>query len=89
MMVLRARRGGIGSKYVTLRGGAVAIAAELDADSPIGVVELGLFGGGEIPVADDEEVRRDLVDDGTPGQRRPRSKRSIGQAYRSLLFRRR
>ena len=45
---------------------AVLVAAELDADGPIGVVELGLFGRGEIPIADDIEVRRDLVDDGTP-----------------------
>jgi hypothetical protein len=44
---------------------AVLIAAELDADSPIGVVELGLFGGGEIPIADDIEVRWNLVDDDT------------------------
>ena len=29
---------------------AVPVAAELDADPPIGVVELGLFGGGEIPI---------------------------------------
>jgi hypothetical protein len=28
---------------------AASIAAELDADRPIGVVELGLFGDGEIP----------------------------------------
>src|ERR1700732_3865264 len=45
---------------------AALIAAELDADRPIGVVELGLFGGGEIPIADDVEVGRDFVDDGTP-----------------------
>src|SRR5882672_6210533 len=45
---------------------AVPIAAELDADGPIGVVELGLFGGGEIPIPDDVEIRRGLVDDGTP-----------------------
>src|SRR5712671_7325444 len=45
---------------------AVLIAAELDADGPIGVVELGLFGRGEIPIAGDVEVRRDLVDDGPP-----------------------
>jgi hypothetical protein len=42
------------------------IAAELDADRPIGVVELGLFGRGEIPIAGDVEIGRDLVDDGTP-----------------------
>jgi len=45
---------------------AVLIAAELDAHRPVGVVELGLFGGGEIPIPDNFEVRRDLVDDGTP-----------------------
>src|SRR5262249_32402942 len=45
---------------------AVLIAAELDADGPIGVVELRFFGRGEIPVADDIEIRRNLVDDGTP-----------------------
>jgi hypothetical protein len=45
---------------------AVLIAAELDADSPIGVDELGLFGGGEIPVADEVEVRWNLVDDDAP-----------------------
>jgi hypothetical protein len=45
---------------------AVLVAAELDADRPIGVVELGLFGGGEIPAADHVEVGRSLVDDGTP-----------------------
>jgi len=33
---------------------------------PIGVVELRLFGGGEIPIADHIEIRRDLVGDGTP-----------------------
>src|SRR5712671_6102527 len=44
----------------------IIIAAELDADGPIGVVELGLFGRGEIPITDNVEVRRDLVDDGTP-----------------------
>jgi hypothetical protein len=45
---------------------AASVAAELDADRPIGVVEFGLVGGGEIPIADDVELRRDLVDDGTP-----------------------
>jgi len=45
---------------------AVLIAAELDADRPIGVVELGLFGRGEIPITDDAQVRRHFVDDGTP-----------------------
>jgi len=45
----------------------ISIAAEFDADRPIGVVELGLFGGGEIPIADNVvKVRRDLVDDGAP-----------------------
>jgi len=46
---------------------AVPVAAEFDGDRPIGVVELGLFGGGEIPIADDVvEVRRHLVDDRAP-----------------------
>jgi len=45
---------------------AAPIAAELDADGPIRVVELGFFGGGEIPIADDVEIRRSLVDNGTP-----------------------
>src|SRR6266403_502640 len=45
---------------------AVLIAAELDADRPIGVVELGLLGGREIPIKDNVEVRRDLVDYVTP-----------------------
>src|SRR5215469_18024941 len=43
-----------------------SVAAELDADRPIGVVELGLFGGREIPVAHDIEFGRDLVDEGAP-----------------------
>ena len=45
---------------------AAPIAAELDADGPVRVVEFGLFGGGEIPIADDVEIRRNLVDNGTP-----------------------
>src|SRR5690242_4052322 len=45
---------------------AFPVAAELDADRPIRVVELGLFGGREIPVADNVEVGRDRVEDGTP-----------------------
>ena len=45
---------------------AAPVAAELNADRPIGVVELGLFGGREIPIADDVEIRRNRVDDGTP-----------------------
>src|SRR6267378_2209168 len=45
---------------------AVLIAAELDANGPIGVVELGLFGRGEIPITDNFEIRRDFVDDRTP-----------------------
>src|SRR5215470_4414987 len=46
---------------------AAPVAAEFDADGPIGVVELGLFGGGEIPIADNVvKVRRDLIDDGAP-----------------------
>src|SRR5947207_11744651 len=42
------------------------VAAELDADRPIGVVELGLFGGGEIPVAHDIELGWDRVDHAAP-----------------------
>src|SRR5215472_1829659 len=45
---------------------AAAIAAELDTDRPIRVVELGFFRGREIPIADDVEIRRHLVDNGTP-----------------------
>src|SRR6266446_5124801 len=45
---------------------AVLIAAELDADSPVRVVELGLLGRGEIPVTNNIEIGWDLVDDGTP-----------------------
>ena len=45
----------------------VSIEAEFDANRPIRVVELGLFGRREIPVADNVvKVRRDLVDDVTP-----------------------
>jgi hypothetical protein len=42
------------------------VAPELDADSPVGVIELGLLRGGEIPITDDVKVGRDRVDDGTP-----------------------
>src|SRR5215472_16209145 len=46
---------------------AVPVAAEFDADGPIRVVELGLFGGGEIPIADNVvKVRRDLIDHRAP-----------------------
>jgi hypothetical protein len=45
---------------------AVPIAAELDPDRPVRVVELGFFGRGEIPIPDNVEIGRDLVDDGTP-----------------------
>src|SRR5712671_4346850 len=45
---------------------AIPIAAELDADGPVRVIELGLLGRGEIPIADDIEIGRDLVDDGAP-----------------------
>src|SRR6516162_10728579 len=45
---------------------AFVIAAELDADGPIRVIELSLLGGCQIPVAHDLEIRRDLIDDGTP-----------------------
>ena len=46
---------------------AASIGAKLDADRPIGVVELGLLGGGEIPIADDVvELRRHLVNNGAP-----------------------
>src|SRR6187397_1857932 len=41
---------------------ARSVATELDADGPIGIVELGLFGGGKIPVAHDLELGRDLID---------------------------
>src|SRR5690242_13243742 len=42
------------------------IGLKLDTDRPVRVVELGLVGGGEIPVADNVEVGRDRVEDGTP-----------------------
>ena len=42
------------------------IAAELEADGPIRVVELGFFGGGEIPIANNVEIRRNLVNNATP-----------------------
>src|SRR5262245_5282414 len=45
---------------------AVLVAAELDAHGPVRVVELGLLGRGEIPVTNNIEIGRDLVDDGTP-----------------------
>src|SRR5207244_3295629 len=45
---------------------AIPIAAELDADGPIRVVELGLLDRGEIPITDDIEIGRDLVEDGAP-----------------------
>jgi hypothetical protein len=45
---------------------AVLFTPEFDADCPIGVIELGFFSGGEIPIADDIEVGRDRVNDGTP-----------------------
>jgi hypothetical protein len=39
---------------------------ELYAHRPIGIVEFGPFGRGEIPIAHDIELGRDLVDDGAP-----------------------
>ena len=45
---------------------AVAITAELDADGPIRVVELGLFGRREIPVTNKKEILRGVVDDRAP-----------------------
>ena len=45
---------------------AIPIAAEFDADGPIRIVELGFFGGGEIPIAHDVEIGRSLIDNGTP-----------------------
>src|SRR5438874_168400 len=45
---------------------AIPIAAELDADGPVRVIELGLLGRGEIPVTNNIEIGRDLVDDGAP-----------------------
>ena len=41
-------------------------AGELARFSAAFSVELGFFGGGEIPIADNVEIRRNLVDDGTP-----------------------
>jgi hypothetical protein len=37
---------------------AVPIATELDAVSPMRIIELGLLSSGEIPVANDVEIRR-------------------------------
>src|ERR1700730_13905060 len=45
---------------------AVLIAAELDANGPVGIIELGFFGRRKIPITDNVEIRRALVDDGTP-----------------------
>src|SRR5262249_31153194 len=45
---------------------AIPIAAELDADGPVRVVELGLLGRGEIPITNDIEIGRDLIDDSAP-----------------------
>jgi hypothetical protein len=53
---------------------AVFVATELDADGPVGVVELGLLGGREIPITRDVEVGRDLVNDGRAGCRYGRLK---------------
>src|SRR6266850_3780519 len=40
---------------------AVPVTAELDAHGPVRVVELGLLGGGEIPVTNNIEIGQDLV----------------------------
>jgi hypothetical protein len=45
---------------------AAAIAAELDANDSIRVVELGFFGDGEIPITNDVEIRRSLVYNARP-----------------------
>src|SRR5262249_12036558 len=45
---------------------AIPVAAKLDADRPIGVVELGLLGRREIPIAHDIEIGGRLLDDRTP-----------------------
>src|SRR5215471_14659853 len=42
------------------------VAAELDADRPVRVVELGLLGRCEIPIANNLEIRRRLVDNSAP-----------------------
>ena len=44
---------------------AIAVAAELDADRPVGVIELGLLGGGEIPISDDVQFCRRCIGEGT------------------------
>jgi hypothetical protein len=62
----RVARVGLHPHHIRQPIAAAAIAAELDADRPIRVVELGLFGGGQIPIADDVELDRSLVDNGTP-----------------------
>jgi hypothetical protein len=40
------------------RAATVPIATELDAVSPMRIIELGLLRSGEIPVVDDVEIRR-------------------------------
>jgi|SRR6516162_6522758 hypothetical protein len=44
---------------------AISVAAELDADRPVGVIELGLLGGGEIPISDDVQFCRRCIGEGT------------------------
>src|ERR1700730_13612565 len=46
---------------------AIPIAAELDADGPVRVIELGLLGSGEIPITNNIEMRRGPVGDAPPG----------------------
>jgi hypothetical protein len=46
--------------------GTVLMAAELDAHSRSGIVELGLFRRGEILIKDGMEVGRSIIDAGTP-----------------------
>src|SRR6516164_3983551 len=55
-----------GAHHIEQPVSTLVIAAELDADSPIRVIELSLLGGCQIPVAHDLQIRRDLIDDGTP-----------------------
>ena len=55
---------------VKARGQRDLITLELDADRPIGIVALGLFGRGEIPIAHAIEIGGDLVDDGSKARSR-------------------
>src|SRR6516164_8028131 len=44
----------------------ILVAAELDADCPVEIVELGLLGRCEIPITHDLQIRRSMLDDRAP-----------------------